>query len=366
MIKTILIQEQINEIVNLYNQKISCIDIANKTGIYVRLVSKTLKNNNVKVISGGYHSRKHKVAEDFFDQINTEEKAYFLGFLYADGNTGKNGKGFTIALQEKDKSILEKFSFMIYNKMHLQYRKLRIPTENDIKNYGFVEGKKRQGQYVLGVSSVRLNKQLRLLGCVPAKSLILEFPTKEQVPDHLIHHFIRGYFDGDGCLHISDNGRNKIDGSVSIISTMNFCRKMQEKVNNFINIVSLCSHKNQLLEKGNTITSIYTVRGNRNCLTFLNWIYKDAIIYLQRKYDKYIEVKSTVKEIDKIFGERYSNPQYVKNFSKELTDNIIKSYSSGATLKFIAKETGIISKSIKKILVLNNIPLRPINQSKSS
>lgn len=59
---------------------------------------------------------------------------------------------------------------------------------------------------------------LEKLGCVSNKSLILKFPTKEQVPENLTSHFLRGYFDGDGSVFLSENSNGRTDVKYSRIN----------------------------------------------------------------------------------------------------------------------------------------------------
>lgn len=112
------------------------------------------------------------------------------------------------------------------------------------------------------------------LGCVPNKSLILKFPTKEQVPNELIHHFVRGYFDGDGCFYLKN-----IFFNIEIVGN-----------NNFLKILSL-----KLKEK-NIENTIYSFSKNKNVkriiinkkeskLNFINYIYSNSNIYLNRKHN---------------------------------------------------------------------------------
>lgn len=127
--------------------------------------------------------RLYNFNEKYFDIIDTQERAYFLGFLYADGyNNIKQGR-IQIALQWRDFDILEK----LQNNLKSNY----------IINCNIFNGFK---QCFLSINSRYLSNQLTKLGMLHKKSLILKFPTEDQVPKHLIRHFIRGYFDGDGCF----------------------------------------------------------------------------------------------------------------------------------------------------------------------
>ncbi len=217
--------------------------------------------------------RKYKLDESFFDTIDTEEKAYFLGFLYADGcNFIKRGRA-SIGLQERDKEILEKFKLLVKTDRPLQ---LRI---TDKSRKGF---ENCQNQYTLILHSRHLSNALVKLGCVNAKTLVLKFPTEDQVPLYLQRHFIRGYFDGDGC--VEKNG-------ASFMGTWNFCQSVSKIVKEQFNI----NFYIRLRSKYPTSEAYIKQKMAR---TFLKWLYQDSTIYLQRKYEKYLiqmEYEKTLK-----------------------------------------------------------------------
>lgn len=112
---------------------------------------------------------------------------------------------------------------------------------------------------------------------MPKKSLILRFPTSYQVPCKWLKDFIRGYFDGDGSLWKS--GRYI---EVSILSSYYFLEGVKENVKEFALAKIIPIHK-ELPFGGQRITV-----GGKKGIEFLDWIYKDATIYLDRKYNKYL------------------------------------------------------------------------------
>ena len=114
-----------------------------------------------------------------FEKIDTEEKAYWLGFLYADGSVGSKENKIELGLAEKDLSQVEKFKQFIGLDNKISYRK-------------------NTKSYRSSFRSQKCKQDLISQGCVPKKSLILTFPTEQQVSHSLICHFMRGYFDGDG------------------------------------------------------------------------------------------------------------------------------------------------------------------------
>lgn len=206
---------------------------------------------------------KYSLNEDYFDDINTEEKAYLLGLLFADGCNYPKYNRVTIGLQEGDVSILHRFAKEIESDRPLWYRK---PNGNT------------KGQYKFEMYSKKLCKSLASKGCVPKKSLILEFPTSKQVPRHLLRHFVRGYFDGDGCLYTYGKSRIKCN----VVSTKMFCKALKGVVKSELGIDSKVYKKHT-----NGVTAQFFIYKKQDCISFLDWMYKDCTIALDRKYEKY-------------------------------------------------------------------------------
>ena len=122
-------------------------------------------------------------------------------------------------------------------------------------------------------------ERLSELGCVPNKSLVLKFP--DYLSDDMLPHFIRGYFDGDGYIVDAKSGYYRIN----LTSTKDFCISVQNIV---FNLFGMNSHIYPASNK-NGITSVLTLSKKHDIKTFLDWIYKDAELYLERKYKRYIE-----------------------------------------------------------------------------
>lgn len=194
---------------------------------------------------------------DYFEKIDSEEKAYWLGFIAADGNVREGKKSvnlFELSLKLSDSSHLEIFKDAINFKKPILKDHFRCR---------------------LMLADVVFCKNLIDKGVVPRKSLILKFPTEEQVPTELIRHFIRGYFDGDGC--ISNPLKRAI--SVSLLGTNDFLKKCLETI----------GHEDRKLikDKRNTNVQMFILNG-KNAINFLNLMYKDSNVFLQRKYYRYL------------------------------------------------------------------------------
>jgi len=124
--------------------------------------------------------RIYKVNENYFEKIDTPEKAYVLGFFYADGyNNQKIGVLEFVQIKER-LDILE------------QIREQLLCNYN-IKEY-------TSGKYTLNICSKKMSSDIANAGAVQNKSDLLEFPSEQIISKELIPHFIRGYFDGDGCI----------------------------------------------------------------------------------------------------------------------------------------------------------------------
>lgn len=134
--------------------------------------------------------RKYELNENYFEQIDTEDKAYWLGFISADGcivSCSKETRSLRlrINIHEKDEEYLLKFRDSIQGNM-------------PIKKFKSNKGKRFESNQVkIDINSNKLCDDLINVGVGFRKTFDLTMP---KVPQNLISHFIRGYFDGDGCI----------------------------------------------------------------------------------------------------------------------------------------------------------------------
>ena len=132
--------------------------------------------------------RTHFFNESYFEKIDTFNKAYVLGLLYADGCNTR--VGMALALQEEDLEII-------------QFVKKELCYTGSLK-YVLASNPNWKNKWEIRIKSNTLSKQLDRLGCKPNKSLSISFPTF--LSENLLPHFIRGYFDGDGCISKGKKG----------------------------------------------------------------------------------------------------------------------------------------------------------------
>lgn len=226
-----------------------------------------------KGLLGGFNVRKYFCNEDYFKNINTERKAYWLGLIAADGCVHKQkGKdkcsSLTMNLHEQDKEILEKFTEDIES---------TYPLQHVVVN----KGKRFESPLVkFNIHSMNLCEDLVKLGIVPRKTYSLEMPN---IPEYLESHFIRGFFDGDGHLNYyirtnKDNGKQRYTYSFEIVGqSLPIIESLQE-----------------IFAKNGIKTNIYTRKSNQSrrlmtsskseVLKIIDYLYKDSTIHLERKH----------------------------------------------------------------------------------
>lgn len=264
--KILFSTEQLVQIKKEYSDNLkSMSEIAKIFSVSISKIKTTLKHLGVSSRNPSHCQIKYSINEKFFDIIDNEEKAYFLGFLYADGYNNTKTNNVVLNLKASDKDILLRLNNLIQPSKSLYFRSMK--NQRKVKGY-----ENAQDQYVLTIQNKHVSMQLEKLGCYKNKSLTLKFPTEEQVPSHLIHHFIRGYFDGDGSVN---NGILK----VSILSSSSFLDTLQSVLSNHIS-----NYKFKKYYKKGKINELI-LGGRIQCHSFKNYIYNNSTIFLKRKKD---------------------------------------------------------------------------------
>jgi len=209
--------------------------------------------------------------EKFFDSWS-ENSAYVLGYLYADGYICRNRCRFEIS--SKDIDHLYKVSSLMG---------CDIPIRMCSNSYGV--------WYKLVISRLHPYERLREIGMLPAKSLIMEYPN---VPNDVTNHFVRGYFDGDGSIYIYPNrkGCASVDfacGSERFITSLH--EILISEIGNYYNLI-------------NVRTNYWRIRGNApGAIRLYHYMYNNATVYMDRKYNRF-------RECDKILGDDIVQTHY--------------------------------------------------------
>lgn len=231
------------------------------------------RNNGLKTKDDRTKSLKYTCDEHYFDIIDTQDKAYWLGYIYADGYITSNMKYFGISLSRKDEYIL----YNLNEDLSSTYK---------IKRYDVKSGYKVGCEYSrLLICNPTLVNGLCNNGVLPHKTDILMPPN---LNDDLIRHFIRGYFDGDGCVTMSKN-----IGDVEILSTEPILDFIQQNLYDNSVIDRFYPYSKR---KPNQIVSRFRFGKIQSILNFFHYIYDGSNRKLERKYNKFIEI-FTVKNV---------------------------------------------------------------------
>lgn len=262
-------QDEVNSVINLYNNGKQQSEIAMYLNCAQTTISGILKRSGI-LTRIGKRTIYNDINKIFFKEINSEASAYFIGLLYADGNISKTSNVMSIKLKSNDQYILEKFRDIMSPSSPIKITK----NKNSPNTYSYFR-----------INQKEICNQLISHGCVPNKSLILEFP--KTIPNEFIRHFLRGYSDGDGTIYKNFFKNKKTTNIIwKIVSTKKFCEHVAKILKEQLNVN--CS-QSLSKPKTNKITTILSVGGNLQSRKVLDWLYKDATIYLPRKYEKYLE-----------------------------------------------------------------------------
>jgi hypothetical protein len=219
--------------------------------------------------------------ENYFENINSEEKAYFLGLIFSDGAIVNDSKRYryklVLKLHERDQSILQKFIESIDGEMVIWKSKTRKMAE-------------------VGFSGKKIIKDLENLGLHQNKTFTLKYPKINQ---DLEKHFLRGYFDGDGCVRINKDKRDNIErGDLRIVGAS---LEMIEKINERMHYLF-----------GTSLNKLYGPKNKE--FIFIGWsamtdiekiyqgFYTGSCLYLSRKkfiFDRVIELVKNKKKYRK-------------------------------------------------------------------
>lgn len=260
--KKLFTEEDKSNILNLYNkERFSIHKIGEVYNVSDSTIQKILKSLGYSPRTNREQALKYSFNEKYFDTIDSENKAYWLGYICADGTIYKkdtqNSGTLKIETKLDDKELVEKF-------------RTDIGSNHNIKIYG--------NKYFPGYKSARLvlksNHLIETLdkyGISACKSLTISFPSLME-KNIYCNAFIRGYFDGDGSICLYKTGIFDI----KIAGTKQFLEKIRE-ITNIKARISLPKSK------------IYELRISSNLERekFLSYIYKDSTIYLNRKYKRY-------------------------------------------------------------------------------
>lgn len=239
--------DTINKLIEMYNNGFNTPQIGKILHLKRGIASYLLRKNNIQLKHRGPKSMIGN--EDFFDKIDTEQKAYFLGWIMADGSVSVTNGQYSLKLHIalKDKELIDIFLASIGSVNKTKARDGKYPS------------------YYVSLTSVHMCKSLINLGVVPRKSGFEIFP--DEIPLELKHHFIRGVFDGDGIVSDASNRSGFVGSKNMMVNILN--ELGEEQITIFNN------------KRSENI--FYFLGGKKFSNKLYNYLYQNATIWLSRK-----------------------------------------------------------------------------------
>ena len=261
-------------IIERYNNGESSLQIAKDYNVTASSICGLLRRNGCVLRSNKINSRKYSFNENYFKNIDTAEKAYWLGFIAADGyvqtHNSYTTKYIGITLAEKDIKHLEKF-------------KTSIEYTGPIKIYNYHGYTDSKGAKIL-LCSENMYNDLVIHGIVEHKSNILNRPN---IPKKFAGAYILGYFDGDGSIYATEKSCGiKFVGTDDILNYI-----IEYLSENGID----CENKAKNKRHENDIVEYISFGGYNKIIKIMNLLYSNVIesIPLERKYQKYLNFKNS-------------------------------------------------------------------------
>lgn len=257
----------------------SVYQIAKELKIKPQTLYRLFSKFGFKLRSNKINSRKYYFDDRYFHTIDTPEKAYWLGFIYADGyittKRVRESQSLGIALSIEDRTHLEKLNNALNGNVEVKiYR----------ESAGYAVGK----EYCRIVfSSQHLVDDLKTHGVVEHKSNVLCFPS---IDPSLTRDFIRGYFDGDGSVWMQKKHGVPKDLNIGFVGTDSMLISIQEELKNAGVIRRFYPLRKR---RPYQVVSNFKFGGNIQAMKFLDYIYLDSSVFLDRKYKFYKQQKVT-------------------------------------------------------------------------
>jgi len=269
--KRIDIQDEL--VIERYKELKNLKKVAKSFGVSLRPIYRILNRNNIELTN-----RIYEVNHNFFSTIDTEEKAYWLGFLFADGcvRTGNTGSQLVLKLSVKDLEHLKKFKKNISSEHKIVFNTNKTKTKKGIISVS--------ENCLIRVSSCEFVNNLINCGCTPNKTFTIDKPNIEE---KYYRHFLRGFYDGDGNFFFSE--KTKMSVVTIVCASDNFRKFIVDILQTIPNIGKI-----HVDDKKYTI-KIVNILG---IIEFLSYIYDESKIELTRKkeyYEKYREYRRSIE-----------------------------------------------------------------------
>lgn len=219
-------------------------------------------------------NRRHSLNTHFFDTIHNEEQAYWLGFLWADGSWSKTAPRCS---GPNRLTLAQKLSEINHLQLFLNTLEADYPIRRFTGGYGTA--------VVAHINSRPLCISLKRLGFA-RKDQRIHIPP---IPPSLLHHFVRGYFDGDGCLSVYQQtvGNTVINKQEwSLTGHPEFITNIRQLIEQNVAV----SHRVKIKTYKRTDKAVTLRYGRKSDIVALHdYLYQDATVYLDSKYQQFVE-----------------------------------------------------------------------------
>lgn len=255
-------------------------ETSRQTGVHKYQVFKILSENGIECDSAQKRAcRKYTLNEDTFENIDTPEKAYWLGFIAADGHVG-NESYLSICLSVRDKDVLVSFLNFVGSNSKIAKSWRKSPCSETMCELSKIT-----------LHSKKMTTDLIRHGIFPRKSLILMPP---KIDSYLNRFFILGYFDGDGGINFSNiSTRNNVfQSNFAFTSTKEVCDWIAE----FFKEYGFCSTMSKRWKDGKNNFTL-SLSGNDKIVLALRILYTDCNVpFMKRKYERYLFLEKKLME----------------------------------------------------------------------
>lgn len=245
--------QQIQKMNDLYHEGLTSYEVAEKMG-----VSKTTVLYHV-VNTRGYGPVPAKVNSDYFSKIDDQDKAFWLGVMFADGNVNNEDNSVTLTSTDKGMVRALRQALSSEHNIHTKQRSKDNPKWKDA--------------YTLRIFDKKLKDDLVKHGCIANKTYSVKVPDLQP---ELYRHFIRGVFDGDGSVW-GKPGK----GYFSITGYLPFLDKLQDILAEQAGV-----SKTKLAVRKPDFGDI-RYGGKAPMRQLYDYLYKDARYFLRRKKEKF-------------------------------------------------------------------------------
>lgn len=261
-------KEQIKQ-EKLNNPFIKISELSKKYELYETTLNNFLNKNGLTTQKlTGVRYRKYNVNDNYFQKIDSHNKAYLLGVWYSDGYLVKEGITKRIGLDVKDSDWLSDIG------KELQSEAPLYKTQKD-------ELKR------LKITSPKMYDDLIRLGCFENKTFLLKFPSDNIVPREFINSFILGLIDGDGSIEITKPRKENWSSGAKI--TLTGTKEILEGAKKVLRKDYLQLYQRFPERKNNNYT--LQITGIHQVASILSLLYENAPSFcLKRKYEKYIKI----------------------------------------------------------------------------